>query len=251
MMKKSKLPAVRKPDNVPAVPTGGLARFLYGPTAVPASKLAPVTAMPTVPQARARLDFAFDATASREHAWSMATELTDALLTALPDRLDVRLMVHGGGKVHTVTRFESDARRLRDRAAGIRCKAGYTRFLDILNYTLQAVGVSVVVYIGDSFEENEAHGRQLADALRARGTRLIILHDTCSRTFSGTEIFAEMAARTGGAVLPFDASALPRLKELLQAVAVLAVGDVPLLEARRDTMPGARLLLEHLSKKGG
>ena len=68
---------------------------------------------------RPRLVFAVDATGSREHAWRAARKLTDAVLKALPGELDVALAVHGGGRVHTFTRFTSKPGRLRDMAAGI------------------------------------------------------------------------------------------------------------------------------------
>jgi hypothetical protein len=55
-----------------------------------------------------------------------------------------------------------------------------------------------------------------------------------------------MTALTAGALLPFDASALPKLRDLFAAVAVLAVGDVTMLAAKQETMPAARLLLSHL-----
>jgi hypothetical protein len=49
-------------------------------------------------------------------------------------------------------------------------------------------------------------------------------------------------------VLPFDANAPARLRDLLAAVAVYAVGGTEMLEAKRDDMPGAVMLLEHLHR---
>ena len=57
-----------------------------------------------------------------------------------------------------------------------------------------------------------------------------------------------VARRTGGCVLPFDASAPARLRDLLSAVAVYAVGGTELLEAKRAEDPGAALLLEQLRR---
>lgn len=205
-------------------------------------------APPAKPVPRSKLVFALDLTASREAAQQTAIPLTDALLAALPDELDVALAAHGGAKVHTFTAFTSNATTLRDRAAGLRCLAGETCMLPILARVLKIKSVSTVVYIGDTFEESGRQGRKYADALKAHGTRLIILHDHWPGKFSNEKgIFAEMAARSGGAVLPFDASSLPKLKELLSAIAVLAVGDVTALAAKEETMPGARLLLEGLA----
>ena len=202
------------------------------------------------PPKRPRLVFAFDATASREPAWATARQVTDALVRALPGELDVALAVHGGSRLHTFTDFSSDARTLRDRAAGITCIPGFTRMLPILSASLKRAGVKVVVYIGDVFEESLGTGRKLADAMAERGIKLIVLHDTSDFTARNhAEIFNDLARRTGGCVLPFDASAPDKLRELLAALAVFAVGGTALLRQKRDEMPGAIVLLTHLENK--
>jgi hypothetical protein len=200
--------------------------------------------------ARPRLVFAVDATASREPAWAAARQVTDALVQALPGELDVALAVHGGSRVHTFTAFTNDARTLRDRAAGVTCQAGMTRLLPILAASLKQQSVRVVIYIGDVFEESLAHGRDLADAMGTRGTKLIVLHDTSdSGARRDAEIFWDLAKRTGGCVLPFDASAPGRLRDILSAVAVYAVGGEKLLRERRHALPGSVALLEQLDRR--
>ncbi len=199
---------------------------------------------------RPRLVFAVDATASREPAWAAARQVTDALVQALPGELDVALAVHGGSRVHTFTGFTSDARTLRDRAAGVTCQAGSTRLLPILSASLKQPAVRVVVYIGDVLEESLAHGRPLADQMGAQGIKLFVLHDTADRSAQRyAEVFWDLAKRTGGCVLPFDPSAPGRLRDLLSAMAVYAVGGEKLLRARRHELPGAVALLEHLNRR--
>lgn len=225
-------------------------RAVWVPPDLPEPRSAPIArANPSdrLPVPRPRLVIAFDATASREPAWDAAVPVTDVLLRTLPGELDVVLAAHGGGKVHTFTEFTADPRELRDRAAGVRCRAGETRLLEILRRVLELDGVGVVVYIGDLFEESPREARRLADALLLRGTRVIVLHDTSSGDMSAKPVFEMFAQRTGGAVLPFDISALDRLGELLQAVAVLAVDGIEGLQANRETMPATTLLLEHIS----
>ncbi len=203
--------------------------------------------VPATQPLRPRLIFGFDATASREPAWATARAVTDALVKALPGELDVALAVHGGSMLHTFTEFTADPNRLRDRAAGISCIAGFTRLLPILSRALSNQGVRVVTYIGDVFEESPVRGRKLADAMGQRGIRLIVLHDTADwNAKRDAEAFLDLARRTGGCVLPFDAHAPGRLRELLAAVAVYAVGGQQMLEEKREEMPGAVLLLEHL-----
>jgi len=227
--------------------SSNLVRVLYSPVTRPAP---PTLSSRPPPRASelplSRLLLGLDASASREAAMGTAIPLTDTLLTELPEQLEVALAVHGGGKLHTLTRFESDVNKLRDRAAAIRCEAGYTRLLDILSRALEIERLTTIVYIGDTFEESEPRARKIAAALAARKIRLIILHDTTSCAAGGAAIFAELAVLTRGCVLPFDASALPKLRELLSAVAVLAVGGTTMLAAKQETMPAARLLLQHL-----
>jgi hypothetical protein len=127
----------------------------------------------------------------------------------------------------------------------VSCIPGGTRLLDILGRVLKMDRVGVVLYIGDAFEESEKKAFQLANALLARETRVIILHD-CRRPPAA---FAEIAERSGGALLPFDASAVHQLDELLGAVAVLAVGGVEAVAEKEATMPAASVLLQKLDPK--
>lgn len=221
------------PDRLATIPAPG-------PTALTAA---------AVP-GRPRLVFGFDATASREPAWAMARQVTDALVKALPGELDVALAVHGGSRMHTFTEFTADPNALRDRAASIKCMAGHTQLLPILSRSLASPGVRVVTYIGDVYEESPHRGRKLADGLGRRGIKLVVLHDTADwAARRDAELFLDLARRTGGCVLPFDASAPGRLRDLLAAIAVYAVGGAELLQDKRDELPGAVLLLKHLGPR--
>ncbi len=201
---------------------------------------------------RPRLVFAIDATASREPAWQAARSTTDALFDALPGQLDVALAVHGGSELHTFTAFTSQPAQLRDTAARIACRAGGTQLVEVLARSRDAGDVRVVVYIGDVFEENADEAAAVADTLRLRGCRVVILHDRgqVPAYDPSVEVFQDIARRTGGAVLPFDARSKGKLREILEAVATLAVGGVKLLQERRKVLPSAALLLQHLSGKG-
>jgi len=248
------------PAPPPPPPSGGglLARVLTKVTTAITSAAASLPAAFTHAEppadigapSRPRLVFAVDATASREPAWTAARQVTDALVKALPGELDVALAVHGGSRVHTFTPFTDDARTLRDLAAGVDCHAGMTRLLPILATSLKRQAVRVVIYIGDVFEESLPQGRQLADQMGARGIKLIVLHDTTDRgARRDAEVFWDLAKRTGGCVLPFDAIASGRLRDILSAVAVYAVGGEKLLRERRHGLPGAVALLEHLDRR--
>jgi len=109
--------------------------------------------------------------------------------------------------------------------------------------------VRVVTYIGDVFEESPTRGRKLADEMGRLGIRLFVLHDVADwNARRDAELFQDLARRTVGCVLPFDANAPDRLRDLLAAVAVYAVGGTALLEQQRRTQPGAALLLKHLGR---
>jgi hypothetical protein len=196
---------------------------------------------------RARLVLAVDATGSRAAAWETARQLTDVLLATLPGELDVALAVHGGGRVHTFTGFTANADTLRKKASRVRCIAGRTALLDVLASVLK-LDVRVVVYIGDVFEESSRKARRLAEALMHKNTRVIILHDGGSPEDEDGQVFQMIASITTGAVMPFDADAIDELGELLQAIAVLAVGGTELVEEKRDTLPAAPVLLERLAE---
>jgi len=112
--------------------------------------------------------------------------------------------------------------------------------------TSEARDVKVLLYIGDAFEEPIEQARAAAETLKARGIRLIVLHDLPGENQEAGGAFADLAQHTGGFVLPFDASAAARIRELLEAIAVLAVGGVKLLQQKKNTLAAAPLLLSRL-----
>jgi voltage-gated potassium channel Kch len=255
-----KLPVKRGDTRIAKAPTGKRGSFLENvrgakapapmAAAKPAQSDPAMIAAALKPRARRpRLVFALDATASREPAWEAAKATTDALCQALPGQLDVALAVHGGSRLRVFTEFVSEPGPLRDQAAGIQCEAGETRLLDIMERTRDAGDVKVLVYIGDVFEESVEGAESLAAALRLRGTRIIILHDAANALTveRSRAVFERIAKITGGAVLPFDASAVDKLRAMLEAISTLAVGGMKLLEQRAAALPAAATLLRQLS----
>ncbi len=230
----------RRPPSIAPADHGGGPNFVLVPDPSPEpprppvpmlqklrALLAPRTAPPVPAHAslRPRLVFGFDATASREPAWATARQVTDALVRALPCALDVALAVHGGSRLHTFADVTSNPATLRDGAASIRCASGRTQMLPILSRAVAARGVRVVTYISDVFEESPDRGRKLADETGQLGIRLFVLHDIVDlNARRDAKLFQDLARRTGGCVMPFDASAPDRQRDLLAAVAVYAVG---------------------------
>jgi hypothetical protein len=194
-----------------------------------------------------RMVFALDATASRQHAWDAARAVTDSLFTAVPGGIEIALAAHGGGQATRFGAFHRNVGPLRDEAASIVCRAGHTRMLDLVELSLKHTSVRAFVYIGDCFEEDPVRGLALADMMRLRGTKLIVLHDLSTASREDAIFFAAMAARTGGMVLPFDANSLEHLRDVLSALAAYVAGGRSLLQSRCLTSPASRLLLENLS----
>lgn len=195
-----------------------------------------------------RLVFAIDATASRRPAWEEAQRITDALFEALPGELEIALAVHSGGTVQMFSSFSTDIGHFRDKALGVKCRSGRTRLVSLMNETLDHQGVKIFLYIGDCFEEEPLEAYELADAMALRGVKALMFHDDATGGTFHRDVFAEIARRTGGALIDFRSWSQAELREIFAAVAVLAVGGVRMLEQRRKQLPGADRLLRLLPK---
>ena len=247
-------PAIPAPSGRSVAPPATAPAAALSPhsVAIPPPPLAPVETQATPqfeqPGEPPRVVLGVDATASRTRAVKAARNLMGSLLTVFPGGLEIALAVHGGGRVHTFTAFTDDVDKLRRVAGRIRCIAGRTALLDILETALGEDRCRIVVYIGDVFEESASKARRLAEALRLNETRVIILQDRAEFDISDdSDVFQTIAAITEGTVLPFEADAFDELGGMLEAVSVLAVGGTEMLEARQATMPAAPLLLQRLS----
>ena len=124
-----------------------------------------------------------------------------------------------------------------------------TRLLPILSRALSNPGVRVVTYIGDVFEESPVRGRKLADEMGAKGIKLIVLHDTATGTPSATPrcslIWRAAPAAACCRSMPTRrrgcANCWRRSRCMPWAAATCS-------KQKRDELPGAVLLLEHLRR---
>lgn len=196
---------------------------------------------------RPRIVFGIDATSSRQATWNDAKKITDVMFTALPGEVDIALAVHSAGTVSKFTDFSSDVARFRHEARSVSCEPGHTKLCNLMQQTLEKTGVKVFVYVGDAFEESDAAAYALADKCKTRGIRAIMLHDESSQKDQATRaVFEEIARRTGGVCADFCSVDLSGMKDILQAVVVLAAGGIKLLEQKRAQLPGAAKLLPYL-----
>ena len=204
---------------------------------------------------RPRLLFSMDATASREPSWDIAKEITQAMFAAVPGALEVALAYHGGGALREVTPFASNARVFLDKVHQVACVAGPTALNEVLEAALDLQGLKALIYIGDFFEEDAGEAKALATQLKLKGVPCFMFHEA-ARAGEGLDpylgeardVFGMIAQLTGGVLLPFDATAPDKVQELLEAIAMYAVGGIKLLEQQARQLPAAKLLLEQLNR---
>jgi hypothetical protein len=137
---------------------------------------------------------------------------------------------------------------LLDQMSGVTCQAGITQIGRVLHHALDAGSASqpirALVFVGDACEESPEPLLSLAGQCGIKKLPLFLFQegrDTTTRT-----VFERMAALSGGATVPFDASSAERLRQLLGAVARFARGGLKAL--REGGSAGDRLLLEQLEK---
>jgi len=160
-----------------------------------------------------------DATTSRLGCWDAAKALQDRFLEALPGQYEIALAVYHND-VDTFTPFMSNRRKLRRIAAGIDCNGVRECLPEVLACVATIKDVAAVINITDASAECERVACEHAETLRAHGTQVFVLLDSSYGGVAGytpaiPAIFEWIAAHTGGAVLPFDASALPKLLRYL------------------------------------
>jgi len=192
-----------------------------------------------------RLIFGMDATASRQHSWTLAKQLTNEMFAAVPAGLSVALAYYRGISECRLLPWVTDAKKLVDRMAGIHCVAGETqigRILELAREEDQKQKVNAIVMVSDACEE-------AANVLRAQAAKLdrvpVFLFQEGSCEFT-SKIYRDIANVTGGAWSKFDSSSAQQLADLLKAVAVYSTGGLKALTDQRTE--AARLLLTQMRK---
>ena len=198
-----------------------------------------------------RLLFSLDATASREEAWAVATQITGTMFDSVPDDIEVALAYHGGNYVQEMTGFSKKPKVFADKLHTIKCRAGATDLNGILRRAVDCQGLACIVYIGDCFEEDQEVAEALAKQLKLKGVKLFMFHDRSSEKNGfnvdyAAHVFKTLVDITGGAVMDFNAQAPKKAEELLAAIAVYTVGGQKLLKSQQKRLPVAAKLLKHL-----
>ncbi len=199
---------------------------------------------------RARLMFALDATASREHAWDIASHYHAQMFSEANrhGELEIQLCFYRGYGEFKTTPWHHEAAVLQRAIVSVSCLAGRTQIAKLLRHALKETArqrIQAVVFIGDCVEESVDKLGDLAGQLGIHKVPLFIFQDGDDAV--AARAFAHMAKLSGGAHCRFDAASANELGELLAAVASFASGGKPALKAIAANK-GARVaaLLEQL-----
>ena len=189
-------------------------------------KLAEVPARPRG-EGRGRLVFAMDATASREPTWDTACQIQAEMFdeTRTLGGLDVQLCYYRGFQELVASPWVSDPAALRERMTGVRCAAGQTQIIRVLEHTRAEVlghRVNALVFVGDCMEEDIGALQDAAGGLGLVGVPAFMFHEGFDPL--AAEAFRAVARLTRGAYSRFDSGSAQQLRDLLAAVAVYASG---------------------------
>lgn len=205
--------------------------------------LAQVAALPParpVTTTGARLQFALDATASRERTWDRAIQIQAAMFeeTQALGGLEVQLCHYRGLGEFTASPWCRGADELLPRMTAVRCAPGLTQIARLLDHAIMTAGpagqatqgppLRALVFVGDACEEPRDHLADQAGRLRLLGVPVFVFQE--GRDPDALQGLRAIAQLSGGAWCAFDSASPGLLRDLLSAVAVYAVGGRPALE---------------------
>ena len=178
-------------------------------------------------QARGRLLFGLDATASRQPTWDRAARIQGDMFLAASacGGLKIQLCFYRGFGEFKVTPWTSNAADLVRMMTSVACRAGETQIRKVLQHAVneaQKERVGALVFVGDCIEENIDRIGETAGQLGAIGVPAFMFHE--GNDVRAAFAFKEIARLSGGAYSQFDAGSADTLRDLLCAVAVYAAG---------------------------
>lgn len=184
-------------------------------------------------QARGRLLFGLDATASRQPTWDRAARIQGDMFLAASScgGLKIQLCFYRGFGEFKASPWTSNAADLVRMMTSVACRAGETQIRKVLQHTVneaQKERVGALVFVGDCIEENIDSLGETAGQLGAIGVPAFMFHE--GNDVRAAFAFKEIARLSGGAYCQFDAGSADTLRDLLCAVAVYAAGGRPALD---------------------
>ena len=196
----------------------------------------------TTDQARGRLLFGMDATASREPLWDQACHIQGQMFqeTMSLGGLNIQLAYYRGFMEFGVIPWTNSSKNLLTHMSAIRCAAGQTQIAKILRHGIletNKTAIQALIFVGDAMEEDPNTLNSLAGKLGILGVPIMMFHDGCDPVTARS--FRDIARLSNGAYCQFDSNSAEKLKELLCAVAVFAAGGYKALTKyteRRDSL---------------
>ncbi|MCY3885792.1 MAG: VWA domain-containing protein [Gammaproteobacteria bacterium] len=200
---------------------------------------------PVVTQKKARLVFAMDATASREHTWDLATSLHGELFrTAKEKQLSVQLVYYRGFNEFNASNWTNSSNALLNSMQNVRCIAGGTQIARVLSHIRKeslSSELKAAVLVGDACEENPFELYELAGQLGLFRVPVFVFQEGNDQR--AAQVFSRIAQRSGGAHIPFRAGSASDLAELLGAVASYATGGREAIQKLKGNL-ATRLLTQ-------
>jgi len=184
-------------------------------------------------QARGRLMFAMDATASREPTWDRACRIQGEMFseTAALGGLDIQLCYYRGFGEFEASPWLSSADALLKTMTSVSCRGGHTQIEKVLRHALaqqKQKKIQALVFVGDCMEEDVDRLCHLSGQLGVLGLPAFMFHEGADP--AAESAFREIARLSRGAYCAFDASSASQLRDLLGAVAVYAAGGQAALQ---------------------
>lgn len=209
------------------------------------------TPAPKTAEARGRLVFAMDATASREATWDHACQIQGQMFTETTalGGLAVQLCYYHGFNEFNASQWLTRSADLLSAMGRVRCVGGHTQIEKLLQHTIQETRrqkVNALVFIGDCMEENVDHLCHLAGQLAMHSVPIFIFHEGHDPV--AAQAFRQLARITLGAYCPFDSGSAQQLRDLLSAVAVYVAGGHQALEDFHQRKGRTILQLPHNNK---
>ncbi|WP_025899842.1 hypothetical protein [Sneathiella glossodoripedis] len=188
-----------------------------------------------------RLLFAIDATASRQPTWDNAAHIQCEMFEEASriGALSMQVAFFRGYREFKATGWTTNSSALTRSMSKVTCLGGHTQIERVLSHAIKTNSdkpVNAVIFIGDCVEEDADALCHLAGRLGLVNVPVFIFQEGYD---AGAEnCFRQICKLSGGAYLRFDENSVSKLRELLKAIAIFAVG-------------GRKALEDHGRKQGG
>ena len=136
----------------------------------------------TTDQARGRLLFGMDATASREPLWDQACHIQGQMFqeTMSLGGLNIQLAYYRGFMEFAVIPWTNTSKNLLSHMSAIRCAAGQTQIAKILRHGILETNkapIQALIFVGDAMEEDPNTLNSLAGKLGILGVPIMMFQD--------------------------------------------------------------------------